>query len=112
MCPTFRSCSISPATADDTQTTAATPSTAATPCMPVTPTMTIVSAATTVVASVSPEIGLFDEPIMPTRLPDTAAKKKPAMSITTAARIAPSEHVREVEVESDHQREDDRRRRG
>ena len=77
MCPTFRSCSISPATADETQTTAATPRTAATPCEPLTPTITIVSAATIVVASVRPEIGLFDEPIIPTRFPETAAKKKP-----------------------------------
>ena len=89
MCPTLRSCSISPATADDTQTTAATPSTAATPCAPFTPTMTIVSAATIVVASVRPEIGLFEEPIMPTRLPETAAKKKPVTSMTSAARNAP-----------------------
>lgn len=49
--------------------------------------MTMVSAATMVVASVSPEIGLFDEPIMPTRLPETAAKKKPVTRITIAARI-------------------------
>ena len=45
--------------------------------VPLTPTITIVSAATIMVASVRPEIGLFDEPIMPTRLPETAAKKKP-----------------------------------
>ncbi len=89
MWPTFRSCSISPATADDTQTTAATPRTAATPSAPFTPTITIVSAATIVVARVRPEIGLFEEPIMPTRFPDTAAKKKPVTSITIAARIAP-----------------------
>ena len=38
------------------------------------------------VQSVRPEIGLFDEPIMPTRLPETAAKKKPRMIMTTAAR--------------------------
>ena len=37
MCPTLRSCSISPATADETQTTAATPNTAATPPVPETP---------------------------------------------------------------------------
>ena len=54
--------------------------------MPLTPMITIVSAATIVVASVRPEIGLFEEPIMPTRLPDTAAKKKPVTSMTTAAR--------------------------
>ena len=49
----------------------------------------MVSAATIVVASVRPEIGLFDEPIRPTRLPETAAKKKPVTSITSAANIAP-----------------------
>ena len=90
MCPTFRSCSISPATAEETQTTAATPSTAATPCIPLTPMMTIVSAAMTVAASVRPEIGLFDDPISPTRFPETAAKKKPVMSMTIAASIAPT----------------------
>jgi len=40
------------------------------------------------VASVRPDTGLFDEPIMPTRLPDTAAKKNPATSITIAAKTA------------------------
>jgi hypothetical protein len=35
------------------------------------------SAATMSVASVRPETGLFEEPIRPTRLPETAAKKKP-----------------------------------
>ena len=89
MCPTFRSWSISPATADDTQTTAATPSTAATPLIPETPMMTISRAAITRVARVRPEIGLFEEPIKPTRLPETAAKKKPMMIITMAATIPP-----------------------
>ena len=89
MCPTFRSCSISPATAEETQTTAATPSTAATPEVPETPIETISRAAMIRVQSVSPEIGLFEEPIMPTRLPETAAKKKPRMSMTTAATMAP-----------------------
>ena len=42
-----------------------------------------------VVARVRPEIGLFEEPIMPTRLPDTAAKKKPVTSMTIAAKKAP-----------------------
>jgi len=40
------------------------------------------------VASVRPEIGLFDEPIMPTRLPETAAKKKPVTSMTRVASSA------------------------
>ncbi len=85
MWPTLRSWSISPATADETQTTAATPSTAATPPVPETPSATISNAAMITVADVSPEIGLFDEPIMPTRLPETAAKKNPRMIITIAA---------------------------
>ena len=38
-----------------------------------------------IVESVSPEIGLFDEPITPTRYPDTVAKKNPTISITAAA---------------------------
>ena len=49
---------------------------------------TIISAATISVESVSPEIGLFDEPMMPTRLPDTAAKKNPRTIMTTAAATA------------------------
>src|SRR5215467_15052467 len=89
MCPTFKSCSISPATADDTQTTAATPSTAATPPVPETPSATISSAAITSVHNVKPDTGLFDEPIIPTRFPETAAKKKPSTTITTAATTEP-----------------------
>ena len=57
------------------------------------------------VASVSPEIGLFDDPIMPTRLPDTAAKKKPAMSITMAANRAAADRAGEVVVEGHHEHE-------
>src|SRR5581483_487119 len=88
MYPTLKSCSSSPATEDDTQTTAATPSTAATPCGPETPSATIRMAAMSSVERVIPETGLFDEPMMPHRLPETVAKKKPTMSMTTAARIA------------------------
>src|SRR4029077_20589514 len=87
--PTLRSCSISPATAEDTQTTAATPSTAATPLMPDTPIATINSAAMISVQSVSPDTGLLEEPIIPTKFPDTAAKKKPTTIMTIAAVIAP-----------------------
>src|ERR1017187_1830490 len=90
MCPTFRSCSISPATADETQTTAATPSTAATPPVPDTPRATISRAAITSVQSVSPDTGLFDDPIIPTRLPETAAKKNPTTIITPAATSEPT----------------------
>src|SRR5271157_411727 len=97
MCPTFKSCNISPATADETQTTAATPSTAATPPVPDTPKATISSAAITSVQRVSPETGLFDEPIMPTRLPETAAKKNPTTSMTPAATNEP---VSILELES------------
>src|SRR5690349_6264229 len=89
MYPTLKSCSSSPATADETHTTAATPSTATTPLIPETPSETISSAAITSVESVNPEIGLFDEPITPHRYPETVAKKKPTISITTAAAIAP-----------------------
>src|SRR5580698_4410399 len=90
MWPAFKSCNISPATADETQTTAATPNTAATPPVPETPSATISSAATTRVHNVSPETGLLDDPIIPTRLPETAAKKKPSTIITTAAATAPA----------------------
>src|SRR4051812_5314375 len=88
MYPTLKSCKSSPATADETQTTAATPRTAATPEVPETPRATIRSAAISNVESVNPEIGLLEEPMKPTRLPDTVAKKNPTTIITTAARIA------------------------
>ena len=54
-----------------------------------TPRPTINNAAIITVESVSPEIGLFDDPINPTRLPDTVAKKKPATSITSVATTPP-----------------------
>src|SRR5437762_12783300 len=88
MYPTLKSCSNSPATADETQTTAATPNTAATPELPETPSATIRRAAISRVESVNPEIGLLDDPMNPTRLPDTVAKKKPTMIITAAANMA------------------------
>src|SRR5580658_8233092 len=87
MYPALKSCNNSPATADDTHTTAATPNTTATPPGPETPSATISSAAIISVESVNPEIGLFDEPIMPTKFPDTVAKKNPTSSITSAATI-------------------------
>src|SRR6185503_5028452 len=90
MYPTLKSWSSSPATADDTQTTAATPSTATTPLIPETPIMTSSSAAITSVDSVNPEIGLFEDPMTPTRYPDTVAKKKPTISMTIAATTAPA----------------------
>ncbi len=102
MCPTFRSCNISPATAEEMQTTAATPSTAATPCIPETPISTIRSAEMTRAASVSPEIGLLDEPISPTRLPDTAAKKKPTIIITIAATMPGPQAAGVALVQKDH----------
>ena len=40
------------------------------------------------VESVRPETGLLDEPITPTRLPETVAKKNPTISMTTAATTA------------------------
>ena len=52
---------------------------------PETPSATISSAAITSVHSVRPETGLFDDPIMPTRLPETAAKKNPSTIIISAA---------------------------
>src|SRR5215471_15781466 len=88
MYPTLKSCRSSPATEDDTQTTAATPNTAATPEVPETPRKTIRRAAINNVDKVKPETGLLDDPMKPQRLPDTVAKKKPTISITTAAKIA------------------------
>src|ERR1700676_1679551 len=88
MKPTLKSCNSSPATAEETQTTAATLNTANTPDVPETPSETISSAAMSKVDNVRPEIGLFEEPMKPTRFPETVAKKKPTISITTAARIA------------------------
>src|SRR5579863_3543728 len=84
MYPALKSCKSSPATAEETHTTAATPSTTATPPGPETPKATISSAAIIKVESVRPEMGLLEEPIMPTRFPDTVAKKNPTSSIATA----------------------------
>src|SRR5207237_8326892 len=88
MYPTLKSCSNSPATEDETQTTAATPNTVATPEVPETPRKTIRSAAMSNVDKVKPETGLFDEQIKPHRLPETVAKQKPTTSMTNAAKIA------------------------
>src|SRR5438874_1859754 len=77
-----------PATEDETQTSAATPNTVATPEVPENPRKTIRSAAMSNVDKVRPETGLFDDPIKPHRLPETVAKKKPTISMTTAAKIA------------------------
>src|SRR5258706_1617960 len=86
--PTLNFCTVPPATAAETQTTAATPNTAATPEIPETPSETINRAAMINVDNVSPEIGLLEDPIMPTKLPDTVAKKNPTMIMTTAAKIS------------------------
>ncbi len=50
---------------------------------------TISSAAMISVDSVNPETGLLDDPIMPTRLPETAAKKNPTTIMTRAATMPP-----------------------
>ena len=50
----------------------------------------------------SPEMGLFDEPIMPTRLPETAAKKKPTIIMTIAATIPGPQDAGVALVEEDH----------
>jgi len=52
------------------------------------------NAAITKVDSVSPLIGLLLEPIIPTKNPETAAKKNPAMIITTVATKLPEYFVR------------------
>src|SRR5579872_6414230 len=83
--PHLKSCISSPATDEETHTTAATPSTTATPPGPETPNATISSAAIISVDSVNPETGLFDDPITPHRFPETVAKKNPTTSITSAA---------------------------
>src|SRR5713101_4048651 len=90
MYPTLKSCSNSPATEDETQTTAATPRTVATPDGPETPRKTISSAAISSVDRVNPETGLLEEPMKPHKLPEKVAKKNPTTSITTAANIAAS----------------------
>src|ERR1700722_2057580 len=88
MYPTLKSCSNSPATDAETQTTAATPKTTATPGGPDTPSETIRSAAMIKVESVNPETGLLEEHVIPTKLPETLANKTPRMSMTTAAGTA------------------------
>ena len=44
---------------------------------------------------------------MPTRFPETAAKKKPRMIMITAATTAPIDDLGEEEVECDHGAEND-----
>ena len=51
---------------------------------------------------VRPEMGLLEEPIVPTRFPETAAKKNPATAMTPAARIAGREGPGEHFVDEDH----------
>jgi hypothetical protein len=41
------------------------------------------------VHSVKPDTGLLEDPIIPTRFPDTAAKKKPTTIMTPAATSDP-----------------------
>ncbi len=66
-CPTFQSWSMSPATPATQQTTVATPSTAMMPEVPFMPSSTSRPAEMSKVDRVSPEMGLDEEPMMPTR---------------------------------------------
>ncbi|MBA7619446.1 hypothetical protein ES703_26785 [subsurface metagenome] len=84
ICPTFQSWIISPATPATQQTTAATPKTAAIPGAPVCPIRTIIKAAIRREVKVRPEIGLEEEPMIPTRYPATAAKRRAMMIMTIA----------------------------
>src|SRR5690606_37000784 len=85
------------ATAADTQTIAATPSTAATPPVSaVTPRATKITAVRTRAVRVSPEIGLLLEPIIPTRYPETAAKKKAKIISKVAETIATKTDVLKI----------------
>ena len=56
------------------------------------------------VERVRPEMGLLDEPIVPTRFPETAAKKNPATAMTTAAMRA-ERRAGEDLVDEDHEDE-------
>src|SRR6202142_2122694 len=103
MYPTLKSCNSSPATDAETQTTAATPNTAATPEIPETPSETIKSAAMIKVESVRPETGLFDDPIIPTRLPETVEKKKPTIIMTPAATSEPERDRKSTRLNSSPQ---------
>ena len=40
------------------------------------------------VDKVSPDMGLLDEPIMPTKFPETVAKKNPMINMTMPATMA------------------------
>ncbi len=94
MCPTFQSWIISPATPATQQTTAATPITAATPDSPVCPIKSIISAAMSKVVKVKPEMGLDEEPMIPTKYPATAANSRPIKTMTKAdTRAEPMERV-------------------
>ena len=108
MCPTLRSCSISPATAAETQPTAATPSAAMMPFGPAMPASTIVSAAMIVVASVRPEIGLLDEPMMPDQVARDGREEEAGDQDDDARQDRGVNRAGEVEVEGDHQQQDRR----
>src|SRR4051812_34976012 len=75
--PVFKSCEVAPALAAATQTTAPIDSATAAQACPVQPTSTNSKQVPISVVMVSPEIGLFDEPIMPTTREDTVTKKNP-----------------------------------
>ena len=57
------------------------------------------------VERVRPEMGLLEEPIVPTRLPETAAKKKPAMAMTHGGDEGRREGPGEDQIDEDHQDE-------
>ncbi len=76
---------MSPATPATQQTIAATPITAAIPGAPLCPIRTIIKAAMSREVRVRPEIGLDEDPIIPTRYPATAAKRRPMTIITSVA---------------------------
>ena len=90
ICPAFKSCNISPATAAETQTIAATPRTVATPASPDTPKATNIKAVVTKAVRVKPLIGLLLEPIIPTRYPETAPNKNARTINNVAATIETS----------------------
>lgn len=63
-----------------------------------TPIITIMSAVTTKAVSVKPLMGLLLEPIMPTRYPEIAAKKKAKTINTVAATIAGRKDVLNIKT--------------
>src|SRR5215471_15585713 len=89
MKPVLRSCDVPPACAAAMQMTAPTHSATGAYASPVQPSATKIVHVRISVAIVMPEIGFDDDPMSPVMRDETVTKKKPKMTMSTAARKLP-----------------------